>query len=453
MTREVKEVFTYIKLKNFMSFKEAVFDFRNGKKGSKKFVSIYGENGSGKSNFVQSIDFLMKSVISFEMMGETERFREAMDQKKFLDKLIHFIMENVSVLSLAERCRMAECEDETCIEYGFSVNGHEGYYIIHFAKRFVYEKLYYFTGKQRGILFEISAEDGKISHHFSNKLFENKKVETELLDEITKFWGKHTFLSILTKERKEKNEQYIEENYLPYVFDILDMLQEITVHYKRSSIGGIEITAKKPVNVLENLESGMVERSEEYILDSSERIIREFFTQTYADIKDIFYEKKYEDKIINYKLIVKKMIGGKIRTIDFAHESAGTQQIVEIIRALLGAFCGVTVVYDEIDDGIHDLLLKIILESMMDDITGQLIITTHNTYLLESIDIKSVYVIHVDYQGNKEIRCLDQYPRIQSSNNPRNMYLKGLFGGVPFVDMIDYDMIIQKLGSDVEGGE
>lgn len=33
------------------------------------------------------------------------------------------------------------------------------------------------------------------------------------------------------------------------------------------------------------------------------------------------------------------------------------------------------------------------------------------------------------------------------------MYLKGLFGGVPFVDVIDYDMIIQELESDVEGGQ
>lgn len=452
MSMEVNEMFTYVKLKNFMSFKEATFDFKNGKKGPKKFVSIYGENGSGKSNFVQSIDFLMKSVSSFDMLGETGKIQEVMEQKKFPDKLIKLIIENVSILNLAEHCRMAECEDETRIEYGFSVNGHEGYYIIHFSKRFTYEKLYYFTGKQRGVLYEISVKDGRISYYFSNKLFENKKVELEMIDEITKFWGKHTFLSILTKERREKNEQYIDENYLPYVFDILDMLQELTVHYKKSSISGIEISAKKPVNVLTDLESGQVDRTEEYILDSSERIIREFFTQTYADIKDVFYEKKYEEKVVNYRLFVKKMIGGKIRTIDFVHESAGTQRILEIIRALLGAFCGVTVVYDEIDDGIHDLLLKIILESMMDDITGQLIITTHNTYLLESIDIKSVYVIHVDYQGNKEIRCLDQYPRIQSSNNPRNMYLKGLFGGVPFVDLIDYDMIIQELGSDVEGG-
>ncbi len=150
------------------------------------------------------------------------------------------------------------------------------------------------------------------------------------------------------------------------------------------------------------------------------------------------------------------MICGKIRTIGFEDESAGTQHVLEIVRSLLGAFCGVTVVYDEIDNGIHDLLLKNILESMKDDITGQLIITTHNTYLLESIDIKSVYLITVDYQGNKEVKCLDQYPRIQGTNNARIMYMKGLFGGVPIVESLDFDMILNELqsdGTDVEGGE
>ena len=97
-----------------------------------------------------------------------------------------------------------------------------------------------------------------------------------------------------------------------------------------------------------------------------------------------------------------------------------------------------------------------IRDSMMDDISGQLIITTHNTYMLESIDIKSVYLITVDYQGNKEVKCLDRYPRIQGTNNPRIMYLKGLFGGVPIVDSIDYDLILNELQNgdmDVKGGE
>lgn len=446
---------TYVKMKNFMSFKDVIFDFRNGSKGAKKFVSIYGENGSGKSNFVTCIDFLRRSIESFQLTSETERIMEAAKEKDIPQEFLEMLLNNTSILKYRENCRMIECEDASTVEYGFQVNGHEGYYIMSFAERFLYEKLYYFTGKQRGILYEIDCTKEAPEIMFSSKLFRNRKVETELRDEINKYWGKHTLLSILNKERSEKNEEYIKESYLEYVFDIINMLKDTTIHCKRSSISGIEINAGKPANVLRNLEEGKIKNENEDLLNCSERIMRDFFTQAYADIKDVYYERKHEKDIIAYTLYVKKMIGGKIRTIPFFRESAGTRHIIDIIRSLLGAFCGVTVVYDEIDDGIHDLLLKNVLESMIEDITGQLIITTHNTYMLETIDIKSVYLINVDYQGNKEVKCLDRYPRIQGTNNPRLMYLKGLFGGVPIVDILDYDTILQELDdmSDVEGGE
>lgn len=449
-------MFTYIKLKNFMSFKDATFDLRNGSKGAKKFISVYGENGSGKSNFVSSINLLRRSIDSFEMLVNTEKIRELAQEKELPEGLMEMIIGGTNILRMTDNSRMVECDEDTSIEYGFQIGEHEGYYILSFAEKFVYEKLYYFTGKQRGTLFEIKSDNGKILSVFSNKLFTNRRTEEEIRDEIDKYWGKHTFLSILSKERDEKNEKYIEDYYLPYVFDIIDMLKETTVHYKKTSYSGSEVRAGKPDNILNSLDAGKVKNAQESILDRSERILHDFFTQAYADIKDVFYERRYEEKEISYKLYVKKMIGGKIRTIDFGHESAGTQHILEIIRSLLGVFCGVTVVYDEIDDGIHDLLLKNILESMIDDISGQLIITTHNTYMLESIDIKSVYLITVDYQGNKEVKCLDKYPRIQGTNNPRVMYLKGLFGGVPIVDLLDYDLILSELqtdAEDVEGGE
>lgn len=455
MTVEVHEMITYVKMKNFMSFKDVMFDFRNGSKGAKKFISIYGENGSGKSNFVTCIDLLRKSIESFQMVGETERIMEIAKEKDIPQELLEMLLNSTSILKYKENCRMIECEEATTIEYGFQTNGHEGYYIMSFEDRFLYEKLYYFTGKQRGILYEIdyTKENSKIE--FSNKLFKNKKVELELRDEISKYWGKHTLLSIFNKEREDKNEEYIKESYLEYVFDIIDMLKDTTIHCKKTSSSGSEINAGKPTNVLRDLKDGKIKKDKEGLLDRSERIIRDFFTQAYADIKDVYYEREIENDVILYKLYVRKMIGGKIRTIPFSRESAGTQHIIDIICSLLGAFCGVTVVYDEIDDGIHDLLLKNVLESMIEDITGQLIITTHNTYMLETIDIKSVYLINVDYQGNKEAKCLDKYPRIQGTNNPRIMYLKGLFGGVPIVDILDYDTILQELNdlSDVEGGE
>ncbi len=446
---------TYVKMKNFMSFKDVMFDFRNGKKGAKKFISIYGENGSGKSNFVTSIDLLRKSIESFQMAGDTARIMEMAAERDIPQEILEILLNSTSIIKYKENCRMIECEEATTVEYGFQVNGHEGYYIMSFEDRFLYEKLYYFTGKQRGILFEINYTNGRTKIELSNKLLKNKKAEEELKDEMNKYWGKHTLLSILNKEREEKNEEYIEESYLEYVFDIIDMLKDTTIHCKRTSSSGYEINAGKPANVLRDLKDGKVKKENEELLNRSERIIRDFFTQAYADIKDVYYERKFENDIIVYKLYVKKMIGEKIRTIPFSKESAGTQHIIDIVRSLLGAFCGVTVVYDEIDDGIHDLLLKNVLESMIEDITGQLIITTHNTYILETIDIKSVYIINIDYQGNKEAKCLDKYPRIQGTNNPRIMYLKGLFGGVPIVDILDYDTILQELDDvvDVEGGE
>jgi hypothetical protein len=455
MMVEVNEMFTYVKMKNFMSFKEATFDFKNGSKCAKKFIAIYGENGSGKSNFVMGIDFLRKSIDSFQMVMKTEKIMEVVKEKEIPQDFLDILLNNTNIQKYKDYCRMIECDEPTTIEYGFEINGHEGYYIISFAERFIYEKLYYFTGKQRGAIFELDYTKGSMKISFSNKLFKEKKVEEELKDEINKYWGKHTLLSIFNREREEKNEEYIAKSYLGYVYDIIDMLKDTTIHCKKTSYSGSEISAGKPTNMLKDLKEGKIKRQNEELLDRSERIVRDFLTQAYADIKDVYYERQLENDIIAYRLYVRKMIGGKIRTIDFSRESAGTQHILEIIRSLLGAFCGVTVVYDEIDDGIHDLLLKNVLESMIDDITGQLIITTHNTYMLETIDIKSVYLINVDYHGNKEVKCLDKYPRIQGTNNPRIMYLKGLFGGVPLVDVVDYDLILQELGEglDVEGGE
>ena len=184
-------MFTYIKLRNFMSFKNVTFDLRNGSKGAKNFISVYGENGSGKSNFVSSINLLRRSIDSFEMLVNTEKIRELAQEKELPEGLLEMVIGGTNILRLTDSCRMVECDEETSIEYGFQIDGHEGYYILSFAEKFVYEKLYYFMGKQRGVLFEIGVNDGKISPKFSNKLFKNKKVEEEIRDEIDKYWGKH----------------------------------------------------------------------------------------------------------------------------------------------------------------------------------------------------------------------------------------------------------------------
>lgn len=440
-------MFTYVKLRNFLSFGEVTFDFRKTAHSTKKFVAIYGENGSGKSNFVMAFDLLLHTITSFDHASHIEKLKLALKEDKDVlpDHILEKIFAYADISKYISSCRMIDCEEPTEIEYGFLLNGYEGFYKLSFSDDFVDESLYFLAGKQRGYIYNITKEsNGKINQKFWSGLFLSDKAKEEAQEEIAKYWGKHTFLGIIFNQISERNYSYIEKNLSKNLLDVLDMLTDTTVISKRSNRKNTVFASEKPNNLLENLKSGKITKDEIPQLDRSERILREFFTQTYADIKDVFYEKEYLEDGIKYQLFVDKMISGKIRHINFDNESAGTQQILDIVKMLLGLFFGITVVYDEIDTGIHDLLLNNIINSLVDEMSGQLIITTHNTMLLEVIDIKSAYVIRTDYLGNKEVKCFDEFS-LQNTNNARNKYLKGLFGGTPFIDGIDYDAIMQEI--------
>lgn len=446
-------MFTYVKLKNFLSFGDATFNLKRTAKKAKPFVAIYGENGSGKSNFVKSIDFLYRTLTSFATAKKTESITELVKKEEDQTpvEIIERLLREGNIEYYISSCRMVDCDDPTELEFGFTLDGYEGIYKVSFGEKIINESLYYFTGKQRGYIFDISCDElDVISHKFWSGLFLTAKAEEELLNEIQKFWGKHTFLGIIIQQISERNYSYIRKSLSEYLLNVINMFLDTTVISKTSNSFNTGVINGKPNNVLRDLQSGKISEKQLPLLERSERILKDFFTQTYADIKDVVYEREVTPAgAIRYQLYVDKMIAGKVRRINFKNESAGTQQILEIVRMLLGLFCGVTVVYDEIDDGIHDVLLCNIISSLKNEINGQLIITTHNTMLLEEIDPRSAYVICVDYLGNKEVKCMADFS-IQNSNNARIKYLKGLFGGTPYIEGIDYDTIVYEIEGNKE---
>lgn len=441
-------MFTYIKLKNFLSFGDVFFNFKRNASTAKTFAAIYGENGSGKSNFVKSVDFLCNTLMSFERSQKMNDILKMLKENEddTPNDVLKRIMSIGDLSQYLDSCRMIDCDEPTEVEYGFLLNGKEGFYKLSFIDGFINESLYYFTGKQRGYLFDISFDEKQKSINIKSwsGLFLNAKVKSEIADEINKYWGKHTLLGIVNKQISERNDNYIKESFSRYLLDVIELFHDTTVFSRQSNRYNTGIVCKKPYHILSDLRSGKIPNDMLPQLECSERILRDFFTQIYADIKDISYEKEILEDKIKYQLFVDKMIAGKVRHISFENESAGTQQVLEIARMLLGLFCGVTVVYDEIDDGIHDVLLKNIITSLVGEFSGQLIITTHNTLLLESIDTKNAYVIQVDYLGNKTVRCFDEF-ELQNNNNARNKYIKGLFGGTPYMDGVDYGAIVEEI--------
>ena len=435
---------TYVELKNFKSFKNTRFDFRKGKKSYKKFVAIYGENGSGKSNFVDSLSFLRLSLESFHMV-DPEQLQQIQKTAPLPDKLVAALTKSdlMSFRKVMANHRMIACTEPTTIELGFVFNNHAGYYLLSFEEGVVGEKLYYFTGKQSGVMFDLSIKDGQISTSFCGSFFNTREAERELKTLIDQYWGKHSLLSILHNERERKNTEYINKSYLPNVFEPINMILFLTAKHSMGSLKAQNANVNYK-GVIDNPMEGLIASAHEQALDQTERILNGFFTQAYSDIKQVFYQKNPEGPNLHYRLFAQKMIGGQIRSINFLEESEGTKRILFMINDLLGACQGGTIALDEIDTGVHDLLLKTMLDSLDDWIDGQLIITTHNTYLLETLRPQSIYVINVDYLGNKEVHCLDEYD-IHGTNNVRTMYIKGLFGGVPVVDEIEYGEIVEEL--------
>lgn len=436
-------MFTYVKAKNFKSLKDIEFNLNKTKTKTNQFISIYGENGSGKTNIVELFKLLQQSTMSratdIAMNKMPKEFWKI--QEEMSDQLPTEIRQIFQLSFNLKEYRMLDEDEATEIEYGFKINNKDGFYYIKFDDEIIEEKLYYMAGKQRAYLFQINKENNKIIKNLNKNIFINEKYNEELIDGIDKYWGKYTFLSLLSFETIEKNKDYIDNNISKNIIEVIDKIWLMTVHVDKGALKIIPDGFVK-VRKLNNIQKGIVKKDKLPEIKKYENVLNIFFTQAYADIKEVKYEINEKEDRIHYELYFNKMIGGQIKSIPSRLESDGTRRILNQFDTIIGSLLGETVILDEIDNGIHDVLMKNIIMSIKDEITGQLIITTHNTLLLEILPKENIYILSTDYNGNKTINSIKEYGiKIQKNNNARDLYFKGVFGGIPTTDYIDFEEI------------
>lgn len=436
-------MFTYVKAKNFKSLKDIEFNLNKTKTKTNQFISIYGENGSGKTNIVELFKLLQQSTMSratdIAMNKMPKEFWKI--QEEMSDQLPTEIRQIFQLSFNLKEYRMLDEEEPTEIEYGFKINDNDGFYYIKFDDKIIEEKLYYMAGKQRAYLFQINKENNKIIKNLNKNIFINEKYNEELIDGIDKYWGKYTFLSLLSFEAIEKNKDYIDNNISKNIMEVIDKIWSMTVHVDKGALKIIPDGFIK-VRKLNNIQKGIVKKDKLPEIKKYENVLNIFFTQAYADIKEVKYKINEKEDKIHYELYFYKMIGGQIKSIPSRLESDGTRRILNQFDTIIGSLLGETVIIDEIDNGIHDVLMKNIIMSIKDEITGQLIITTHNTLLLEILPKEYIYILSTDYNGNKTINSIKEYGiKIQKNNNARDLYFKGVFGGIPTTDYIDFEEI------------
>lgn len=437
-------MFTTIKLKNFLSLTNFEGNFEKKKNTPLKLVLVYGENGAGKSNLVKAFFTLSNSMEALNSTRMLEALRKQQDASVPTDNLETFMqaikqLQNSfgSMSDIAEELQTAGSSDPVTMEFGFVVDEKSGSYSMCFDRSgLLTESMVYSLNKRKVKCYEV--KDSRLT--INPSLFTDSDLKSRARKLYSDYAGKYTFLSILQYLRTDLSEQAFRNKVSHGLLRIMDSLSNTSIWMGHSH--NFMVSKYCGLDFLNDWQSGLIPASANNVLDRQESILNSVVPALNADIHSVWYKKEPKDEKISYTLFFRKNIGGSLRDIDYRHESSGTQQLMRILPYLLCLLNGQTVIIDEFDTGIHDLLVMNLMTSLYPYIKGQLIATTHDTVLMET-DIPGdlFFVIDIDSNREKRLVPLSQYERLYRTLNKRDRYLNGLYGGIPITDNIDFGEI------------
>ena len=453
---------TRIVLDNFLSFGHIEFDLC-GKDGPRGYALIYGENGSGKTNMVRAVRFLTDSIGTIVMADAIDAYRADLekggprqfpndpDRQDIENAMYHlvksaFAPKPVSLTTMGRSCRMIGSDGPMRLRYDFDTDTGRLSYTMEFSGdgTLATEELARFTtGTRTSRLFRVESGATGPEASFGRSVFA-PELSRALRRRIPVSWGKNSLLAILTSEFSRNNDLFMQGSVSEHVKAALDFIRSVSVDVDSGTFR----------DVWENgmpMEQGMVDPSQKGLLDAYGRAASSYLVRLYSDVKRVYYETVPKDDGLEYRLVVEKVIAGERREIPFDQESSGTRKLLGMLPALLRCVRGGIAFVDEFDSGIHDKIVHDMLDEIFRESAGQLILTTHNTLLLETAEPSNVYVIRSTVDGFKEIRTFDSIAHTKKGHhNNRLRYLQGLYDGVPIIRSLDLPAIAERLDRDLE---
>lgn len=360
-------------------------------------ISIYGGNGSGKTNVINAIgyvSFIIRNSNRFEPNSTIPVFPHKLNSDENSSFMVQFISNNV---------RFA---------YGFELN----------KKEIVEEYLYHFKNNRQAIIFERSNSEYNFGRAYQKELSEIEKKmgkNNKLFLPIAAIWGK--FNDIISAFEYLNNDIIInqsiqDEGWRKYTIEtIAENINNKQIFIRFLNRLGIEVDdisakiEKKEINY-EDLPIRLPEEAKMFFVGGE--------------------EIKHEVKL-KYKNI----------EIDLAEESRGVQKLFEIGGPLLDVISnGKTLVYDELETSLHPFVAEAIVSMFKDkeinDKNAQLIFTTHDTNLLDLNIFRKDEIWFVE--KNKEnfsstLYSLADLKNVRKDENIEAGYIKGKYGAIPFI--------------------
>lgn len=439
-------MFTKIHLQNFRSLDDFEVDL-----SGKKIAVFYGENGAGKSNLMSA--FVLLDEL-FQTMNVRDAYEDLINQDALFndEKMEKLVKQRLlaglrDIQAIINDYRMIGTDAPVVAEFTFRIGNNSGKYRVELGKdEITYERLEYLLNRRRGVHFECSAEGITIN----KAIVKDKELYQDIKATAKKYWGKHSLLAIIQHEIYDKANSYGRSNLSDAFSDVLAEFSLLSCSVKIGQRQWNRIYA--PFEVFDSPDRGRINTSDEKHLDVAEKVFSQFFCAINSDIHLVYYKRDYSDNWVNYSLFFKKVVAGNERDIPFSRESTGNHQLLHVLCYLLTACLGGTVVLDEADSGIHDLLFKKIMQEICHNISGQIIMTTHNTTLMETEFAKeSTYIISENENGKTVARAIADYEkRTFISNNIRSKYLNNQYEGLPKVTRIEFEPLLEMISNQFE---
>jgi len=395
-----------------------------------RFSAIYGANGSGKSNLIKSISFLETLVTEGKLSSETEDIKFKLNDEN-LELPTSLGIEFIASDKVYFYTITFDCDK---VLYEYLAESHKETDILVFERIFddeiqkiKFHKDYYKTDKDR--LFAEVLSEKLIQKNELLITFLSKKYPEDFKSVHAAFNWFYKTLVIIKPDAKPAGIAHILDKYITikdfankFIPSLNTGISEIDVEKKKFEefIGNNNANLKK--GIIENLKN---EPNKVSILSNSD---------TGEEIS-LVYEN---DEIVVKRLITKHQNPfGKSIDFHLGQESDGTKRLIDYIPAFQGIINDSKVyIIDEIEKSIHPMTIKEIISKLAlnENINGQLIFTTHESNLLDQDILRpdEIWFAQKDIDGSSKLYSLSDF-KIHNTINIENGYLKGRFGGIPFL--------------------
>lgn len=390
--------------------------------------AFFGPNASGKSTFVESIQFAKEYIVDSQKSGKSTRVPQFKGN-----------LEGIEETSLFQ---FVFYLDKNVFEYGFTLT----------PKRVSEEWLMIRTDKGFVPMFTRVTDENCITDIDIETKFGRSDSKDRRLAEVLKS----------SMKENQKNQLFLyklKDNGIKRAEKIVDWFENVQVIFPNTKIQWLPIRVKEDSDFREFLSESLskLDTGVSKISASGAEINFQEFAEKMnlpkelvADIENkesglislngryfIFFENKNRTSLIQVKF--EHSLNNKIASFNIDDESDGTQRLLDLLPILFQMDKKNNTIYfvDEIDRSLHTKLSKYILQTFVENsqnLLSQIIFTAHDVNLINLRDFtkEEIWFIEKNNTGETALKPFSDFETNDNQDIIKD-YLNGRFGAIPVI--------------------